>query len=82
LKIALQEYFRIAFELEDEMFFCSFILLNLNALDFTWVTMPVTKTSNWANLVFMVLKWLGIDLVVDLLLTFHKTLALININDL
>jgi hypothetical protein len=51
------------------MFSCSFIFLNLNALDFTWVAMLVTKASNWANLVFVVLEWLGADLVVDLLLT-------------
>lgn len=34
--------------------------------------MLVTKTSNWANLVFMVLEWLGANLVVDLLLATYS----------
>jgi hypothetical protein len=45
------------------MSFWSFFPPYLNALDFTWATMFITKASNYVNMAAMVLDWFGANLV-------------------
>jgi hypothetical protein len=53
--------------------FLSLAFFNINALDFAWATVLITKAPNHANLTSMVLNWHGIGLMVSPFMAIPRT---------
>jgi len=67
--LAPQKYYE--FELEDDVFFLSWGIVDIGTLDFKCATILVTKTSSCAIHTSMVLGWFGVGLVDGRLLGTH-----------